>query len=149
MWRQRSAKIVATLGPSSSTFEQIRALFEAGVDVFRLNFSHGTHREHLARFEAIRRVEHETGRQVDRQPPQFVRAARRGRFREREGNADRSRMPGCLLEGAHTASQDARLEAVRLQGERRGPRARCARPEQRQREQGGERNAGVRADGEP
>ncbi len=62
--RRRSAKIVATLGPSSSTPEQIRALFEAGVDVFRLNFSHGTHRDHLARFEAIRRVEHATGRPI-------------------------------------------------------------------------------------
>src|SRR5487761_438018 len=62
--RRRSAKIVATLGPSSSTPEQIRALFEAGVDVFRLNFSHGTHQEHLARFEAIRRVEHATGRPI-------------------------------------------------------------------------------------
>ena len=40
------------------------ALFEAGVDVFRLNFSHGTHGEHLARFEAIRQVEHETGRPI-------------------------------------------------------------------------------------
>ena len=64
MRRERSAKIVATLGPSSSTLEQIRALFEAGVDVFRLNFSHGTHREHQARFEAIRQVEHETGRPI-------------------------------------------------------------------------------------
>lgn len=62
--RRRSAKIVATLGPSSSTPEQIRALFEAGVDVFRLNFSHGTHQEHLARFEAIRRVEHASGRPI-------------------------------------------------------------------------------------
>jgi pyruvate kinase len=62
--RQRSAKIVATLGPSSSTLERIRALFEAGVDVFRLNFSHGTHSEHHARFVAIRRVEGETGRPI-------------------------------------------------------------------------------------
>ena len=64
MRRQRSAKIVATLGPSSSTPEQIRALFEAGVDVFRLNFSHGTHQDHGARFDAIRRVETATGRPI-------------------------------------------------------------------------------------
>jgi pyruvate kinase len=64
MRRQRSAKIVATLGPSSSTPEQIRALFEAGVDVFRLNFSHGTHEDHGARFSAIRRVETATGRPI-------------------------------------------------------------------------------------
>jgi len=64
MRRRRNAKIVATLGPSSSTLEQIRALFEAGVDVYRLNFSHGTHQDHHARFEAIRQIEHETGRPI-------------------------------------------------------------------------------------
>ena len=46
MRRQRKAKIVATLGPASSSPEMIRALFEAGADVFRLNFSHGTHEDH-------------------------------------------------------------------------------------------------------
>ena len=55
---------MATLGPSSSTLERVRALFEAGVDVFRLNFSHGTHNDHLDRFVAIRRVESETGRPI-------------------------------------------------------------------------------------
>ncbi len=64
MRRLRSAKIVATLGPASSTLDQIRSLFDAGVDVFRLNFSHGTHAEHDARFAAIRRVEHESGRPI-------------------------------------------------------------------------------------
>jgi len=62
--RRRSAKIVATLGPSSSTPERISALFEAGVDVFRLNFSHGTQEDHRARFDAIRRVESATGRPI-------------------------------------------------------------------------------------
>jgi pyruvate kinase len=64
MRRRRSVKIVATLGPSSSTPERIRALFEAGVDVFRLNFSHGTHEDHRARFEAIRQVESTTRRPI-------------------------------------------------------------------------------------
>jgi len=64
MRRRRSAKIVATLGPSSSTPEKIRALFEAGVDVFRLNFSHGTHEDHRTRFEVIRDVERATGRPI-------------------------------------------------------------------------------------
>src|SRR6266571_3187806 len=64
MRRQRSAKIVATLGPSSSTPERIRALFEAGVDVFRLNFSHGSHLDHSIRFDAIRAVESATGRPI-------------------------------------------------------------------------------------
>jgi pyruvate kinase len=62
--RRRSAKIVATLGPSSSTPERIGALFEAGVDVFRLNFSHGTQDDHRARFEEIRRIESATGRPI-------------------------------------------------------------------------------------
>ena len=59
MRRNRAAKIVATLGPSSSSPERIRALFEAGADVFRLNFSHGTHEDHRARFEVIRQIEAE------------------------------------------------------------------------------------------
>ena len=54
MRRQRSAKIVATLGPASATPDKIAALFEAGVDVFRLNFSHGEQAEHRARLDAIR-----------------------------------------------------------------------------------------------
>ena len=62
--RLRSAKIVATLGPSSSMPQRIRDLFEAGVDVFRLNFSHGTHEDHRARFAAIRAIESATGRPI-------------------------------------------------------------------------------------
>jgi pyruvate kinase len=64
MMRRRSAKIVATLGPSSSTPERIRALFEGGVDVFRLNFSHGTHEDHGRRFEIIRAIERAIGRPI-------------------------------------------------------------------------------------
>src|SRR6202171_3881563 len=62
--RQRHAKIVATLGPASSSLEMIRALFDAGVDVFRLNFSHGTHDQHQQRLEIIRRVERERARPI-------------------------------------------------------------------------------------
>jgi pyruvate kinase len=57
MKRNRKAKIVATLGPSSSSPEMIKALFEAGVDVFRLNFSHGSHEDHRQRFDVIRSLE--------------------------------------------------------------------------------------------
>jgi pyruvate kinase len=64
MRRQRSAKIVATLGPASSSPERLRALFDAGVDVFRCNFSHGTHDDHRQLFTAIRRVESDTGRPI-------------------------------------------------------------------------------------
>ena len=64
MRRQRSAKIVATLGPASTSPERLRALFDAGVDVFRCNFSHGTHDDHRALFNNIRRVEADTGRPI-------------------------------------------------------------------------------------
>jgi pyruvate kinase len=57
MKRHRNVKIVATLGPSSSTYEMIRSLHEAGADVFRLNMSHGTHAEIAERHRAIRQVE--------------------------------------------------------------------------------------------
>jgi pyruvate kinase len=50
-------KIVATLGPASSTFSMIEALFRAGADVFRLNFSHGTHETHRKAVDIIREVE--------------------------------------------------------------------------------------------
>ncbi|NDU99422.1 pyruvate kinase [Pseudoroseicyclus tamaricis] len=57
MKRHRNVKIVATLGPSSSTYEVIRKLVEAGADVFRLNMSHGSHDEIRARHEIIRQIE--------------------------------------------------------------------------------------------
>ncbi len=60
----RRARIVATLGPASSTFEEVLALARAGMDVARLNFSHGTHEEHRALFEAVRRAAGEAGRPV-------------------------------------------------------------------------------------
>ena len=64
MRRQRSAKIVATLGPASSSLARIRTLFDAGVDVFRCNFSHGTHDDHRALFATIRQVERDVGRPI-------------------------------------------------------------------------------------
>lgn len=64
MRRHRNVKIVATLGPASSDLDMIRALFDAGADVFRLNMSHGSHDDHRARHAAIRQVEAETGRPI-------------------------------------------------------------------------------------
>jgi pyruvate kinase len=64
MRRHRNAKIVATLGPASSSAEVIRDLHAAGADVFRLNFSHGTHDDHKQRFNIIRQLERETGRPI-------------------------------------------------------------------------------------
>lgn len=59
MRRNRNTKIIATLGPASSTADRIRALFEGGADVFRLNGSHGTHEDHAARIALIRALEKE------------------------------------------------------------------------------------------
>jgi pyruvate kinase len=64
MKRQNYTKIVATLGPSSSTSEVIEALFRTGVDMFRLNFSHGVHEEHRERYEIIRALEKKIGRPI-------------------------------------------------------------------------------------
>ncbi len=64
MKRKRSTKIVATLGPSSSSPEAIAKLFAAGADVFRLNFSHGTHAEHMERCEILRKIESEYDRPI-------------------------------------------------------------------------------------
>lgn len=52
-------KIVATVGPASSSKEKLRELIEAGVDVFRLNFSHGTHEDHLKVVKHVRALNEE------------------------------------------------------------------------------------------
>ena len=62
--RRRNVKIVATLGPSSDTYEMIRDLFINGADVFRLNMSHGTHDDIARRHALIRQVEEEVGRPI-------------------------------------------------------------------------------------
>ena len=59
---QRATKIVATIGTKSGTPDMLTALAEAGVNVFRLNFSHGTQAEHAERIRAIRELETATGR---------------------------------------------------------------------------------------
>jgi pyruvate kinase len=73
--RQRSTKIVATLGPASSSDALIERLFRAGVDLFRLNFSHGSHDDHAANLQRIRRVErlyaHPIGIMMDLQGPKL------------------------------------------------------------------------------
>jgi pyruvate kinase len=82
MKRERSARILATLGPASATRERILALAQAGADVFRLNFSHGSHADHAERVKQIREIEHEIGRPIgvlmDLQGPKL----RVGRFAE-------------------------------------------------------------------
>jgi pyruvate kinase len=76
----RRAKIVCTLGPATDTPERGRALVEAGMDVARLNFSHGLHAEHGRRYQEIRQAAQAAGRNVavlaDLQGPKI----RLGRF---------------------------------------------------------------------
>ena len=57
----KKTKIVSTLGPASNDIETITALAKAGANVFRFNFSHGDHPEHLARMKMVRQVEKDTG----------------------------------------------------------------------------------------
>ncbi len=84
---RRSTHILATLGPASGTKEKIRALVNAGADVFRLNFSHGSHEDHGARLAAIREIEAEVGYPLpvlaDLQGPKL----RLGKFADEKGVA--------------------------------------------------------------
>jgi len=64
MRRLRRTKILATVGPSSASPERLEVLFKAGVDTFRLNFSHGEHADHAASHAAIRALEVKVGRPI-------------------------------------------------------------------------------------
>ncbi|QQC88769.1 pyruvate kinase [Streptomyces alfalfae] len=78
----RRAKIVSTLGPATDSYDQIKALVAAGMDVARFNLSHGTHAEHEERYQRVRKASEESGRSVgvlaDLQGPKI----RLGRFHE-------------------------------------------------------------------
>jgi pyruvate kinase len=137
MRRNRFAKIVATLGPASSTKERIRELADAGADVFRLNFSHGSHDDHAARFAMVREVEQERGRPIgtilDLQGPKLrvgrfaagrVALARGERFRldldEAPGDQGRVNLPhpeifAVLQEGQELLLDDGRIR-LRVDG---------------------------------
>jgi pyruvate kinase len=110
MRRHRNVKIVATLGPASNDYEMIRALHEAGADVFRLNMSHGDHSEIAVRHAIIRKIEADVGSPIailaDLQGPKLrvgvfkngeeeleVGAAFRLDLDEAEGDATRVRLP--------------------------------------------------------
>ena len=87
----RRAKIVCTIGPASNSEEMIRELMLSGMDVARVNFSHGTHDEHAAVIQRLRRVAAELGRTIcilqDLQGPKI----RTGRLKDR--------LPVMLLRG--------------------------------------------------
>lgn len=140
MRRQRNVKIVATLGPASDDHETIRALFDAGADVFRLNMSHGSHAEIAERHRIIREIESETGRPIgilaDLQGPKLrvglfasgeVDLQEGQRFRldldDRPGDASRVQLPhteifAALKPGAALLVNDGK---IRLRVEDCGP----------------------------
>ncbi|KOT96251.1 MULTISPECIES: pyruvate kinase [Streptomyces] len=60
----RRAKIVCTLGPATDSYDQIKDLVDAGMDIARFNFSHGSHAEHEERYRRVRKASDETGRSV-------------------------------------------------------------------------------------
>jgi len=100
----RRAKIVCTLGPSTDSPERVRALVEAGMDVARLNFSHGEHAEHGRRFREVRQAAEAAGRNLavlaDLQGPKI----RLGRFAEGKvewRTGERVRITVEDIEGSH------------------------------------------------
>ena len=135
MKRRCNAKIVATLGPASADRATIEALVQAGADVFRLNFSHGTHADHRERLELIRSIESDLGHPIgvllDLQGPKLrvgtfgagpVRLVEGATFRldldgSRPGDATRASMPhpeifAALRPGAELLLDDGRLRLV-------------------------------------
>ncbi len=133
MRRHRNVKIVATLGPASSTYDQIRALFEAGADVFRLNMSHGSHPEIAERHAIIRKIEADLGTPVcilaDLQGPKLrvgvfandegedlaVGASFRLDLKDAPGDASRVQLPhkeifDALEPGAHLLVNDGKIK---------------------------------------
>ena len=135
----RRTKIVATLGPVTSNPAMIRAIFDAGVDVFRLNASHGTHEDHARRYAILRDIEREVHHPIsvlmDLQGPKLrVGAFAASRVTLKEGGRfrlDRDPTPGdearvvlphpelfqALVEGTEVLLDDGR---VRLRVERHG-----------------------------
>ncbi|MCC1491436.1 pyruvate kinase [Cognatishimia sp. F0-27] len=131
MKRERRVKIVATLGPASSDYKMIRALHEAGADVFRLNMSHGSHEEIAERHAIIRQVEADCESPIailaDLQGPKLrvgtfangeeeleEGAAFRLDLDETPGTIDRVNLPhpeifAALEEGAHLLVNDGKI----------------------------------------
>ena len=86
----RKTKIVCTIGPASDSYESLKGLCLAGMNVARLNFSHGTHAEHKARIENIRRVREELGLPIaimlDTKGPEYrIGTFEKGKVKLKEG----------------------------------------------------------------
>ena len=131
MRRKRRAKIVATLGPATSSAEAIEALFEAGVDVFRFNFSHGQPEDHARRHRILRELERHAFRPIgimaDMQGPKLRVGTFEGgsvelepgrRFMldrsERPGTAARASVPHPEIFSAVRAGDDMLLDDGKL-----------------------------------
>lgn len=136
----RRTKIIATLGPSSSDYATIKALFDSGVDVFRLNASHGTQADHANRYRILREIEAEVGHPIailmDLQGPKLrvgsfkegcALLPANGKFRlvleKVEGDADRVTLPHPELFAAISAGTEILLDdgRIRLCVEQAGP----------------------------
>jgi pyruvate kinase len=141
MHRNRHTKIVATIGPASSDAAVLEALFLAGADVFRLNFSHGTHADHKERLDSIRALERKLNRPIgillDLQGPKLrvgtfangpvtLEAGQSFRLdldRDKRGDQHRVALPhpeifSALVAGTRLLLDDGRIE---LQVDRFGP----------------------------
>src|ERR1700757_2927618 len=106
MRRNRRAKIVATVGPASGSPEMLERLFLAGVDTFRLNFSHGTHEDHAKVHAAIRALEARLRRPIgilqDLQGPKIrIGTLKDGKIRVEAGETIRFVVSGS--DGDHTS----------------------------------------------
>jgi len=134
MRRHRRAKIVATVGPASASPEMLKRLFLAGVDTFRLNFSHGTHDDHAKVHRAIRALEVELGRPIgilqDLQGPKIrvgkirdgkiiVAAGETVRFVPSDPEGDRDAIPlphpeifAAIMPGDHLLIDDGRVRVA-------------------------------------
>jgi pyruvate kinase len=143
--RSRRTKIVATLGPASSTPDQVAALVEAGMDGARLNFSHGTHEEHAERARMVRDVQADAGRPLaliadlqgpklrlgDLETPRMLEDGEEVIVSGEEfssGNGDLTVSPsviGDVLQPGHDVLIDDGLVRLRVQEVAQG-RARCA-----------------------
>src|SRR5512145_1430393 len=101
----RSTKIVATLGPSSSEPTTLERMVRAGVDVVRLNFSHGTADDHLKRAALVKEIASRVGRTVaimcDLQGPKI----RVGKFKDGKATLEKGRR--FVLDAASAALGDA------------------------------------------
>src|SRR4051812_9959456 len=102
----RSTKIVATLGPSSSDPVVLERMVRAGVDVVRLNFSHGTADDHLRRADLVKDIARKTGRTVaimcDLQGPKI----RVGKFKD--GKVELQKGQVFILDAGCTLGDGAR-----------------------------------------